>query len=172
MQRELWLLRHGKSDWNITTPDCDRPLKKRGLKASERLGAWMYKHHLFPDLVISSPALRALTTAQVVCDALDLPENAIRQDKRIYDEGVERLKKVLADVPATVRTLLLVGHNPELETLVRYLVSAKQLPATQKLIPTATLIRLKMPDAWSDLDQDCAGLIAFTFPKSLTGELL
>jgi phosphohistidine phosphatase len=172
MQRELWLLRHGKSDWNVSTPDYDRPLKKRGLKDSERLGAWLRLQHLCPELVISSPALRALTTAKIVCQALSLSEEAIRLDKRIYDEGVERLKKVLADVPEQVKTVLLVGHNPELESLVRYLVPADCLPMKAKLLPTATLFRLKMPDLWSDLDQGCADIIAVIFPKALIRNII
>lgn len=64
MPRELLLLRHGKSDWDTDTDDFNRPLKDRGKRGAQRVGVWLLRQGLLPDLVIASPAERALVTAE------------------------------------------------------------------------------------------------------------
>jgi len=170
MSRELWLLRHGKSDRNLAMEDFDRPLKKRGKRAAQRIGAWLLELHLIPDWIVSSPANRAISTAKIVHKAIAVDGLIITQDKRLYQEGFERLKTVLAERPLEARRVLLVGHNPELEDLLAYLVGADNLPDTDKLLPTAALARLIMPDDWSYLDAGSARLLSITSAKSLPEE--
>ena len=170
MSRELWLLRHGKSDRNLAMDDFDRPLKKRGKRDAQRLGAWLLQQRLIPDWIASSPAKRALSTAKMVHKAIAVEGLHIMQDKRLYQEGFERLKTVLAECPLEARRVLLVGHNPELEDLLINLAGAANLPDTDKLLPTATLVRLIMPDDWSHLDAGCARLLSITCAKSLPEE--
>lgn len=164
--RELWLLRHGKSDRDALGPDFDRPLKPRGRRAAQRLGDWLMERRLHPDLVITSPARRALNTAQLICDALQLhaPPSL---EQRLYFSGTEDIKNVLAECPSTAQRVLLVGHNPDLEDLLSELVGEDNLPETEKLMPTTALARLEMPDDWSQLNADCARLIDILYPKSL-----
>ena len=170
MSRELWLLRHGKSDRNVVMDDFDRPLKKRGKRAAQRIGEGLQQQRLIPDWVVSSPAKRAIATAQIVHKAIDVQGLAIQQDKRLYQEGFERLKTVLAECPIEARRGLLVGHNPELEDLLIHLAGAANLPDTDKLLPTAALARLIMPDDWSHLEAGCAKLLSITCAKSLPEE--
>ena len=70
MSRTLILLRHGKSDWSTGDSDFDRPLKKRGRQASALVGKWLNAHEYIPDFVITSPAKRALQTAEITCEAM------------------------------------------------------------------------------------------------------
>jgi phosphohistidine phosphatase len=170
MSRELWLLRHGKSDRDISMDDFDRPLKKRGKRAARRIGEWLLQQRLIPDWVVSSPAIRAITTAQIVHKAIDAQGLEIQQDKRLYQEGFERLKTVLAECPMEAGRVLLVGHNPELEDLLIHLAGAASLPDTDKLLPTAALARLILPDDWSHLEAGCARLLSITSAKSLPEE--
>jgi phosphohistidine phosphatase len=170
MSKELWLLRHGKSDRNLAMDDFDRPLKKRGKRAAERIGAWLHEQRLTPDLMVSSPAKRALTTAKIAHKAIAVEGLVITQDKRLYQEGFERLKTVLSECPHKAKRVLLVGHNPELEDLLINLVGAANLPDTDKLLPTATLARLIIPDDWSHLNAGCARLLSITCAKSLPEE--
>ena len=170
MSRELWLLRHGKSDRDIIMDDCDRPLKKRGKRAAQRIGEWLQQQRLIPDWIVSSPAKRAITTAKIVHKAIAVEALAITQDKRLYQEGFEPLKTVLAECPLEAGRVLLVGHNPELEDLLIHLVGAANLPDTDKLLPTAALARLIMPDDWSHLEAGCAKLLSITCAKSLPEE--
>lgn len=167
MSRELWLLRHGKSDRNLAIDDFDRPLKKRGKRDAERMGTWLQEQQLMPDRIISSPAKRAVATAKLMHKVIAVEGLGIMQDKRLYQEGFERLKTVLAECPLEAGRVLLVGHNPELEDLLISLVGAANLPDTDKLLPTAALARLIMPDDWSHLDAGCARLLSITCAKSL-----
>ncbi len=174
MSRELWLLRHGKSDRDdLSIEDFDRPLKKRGKRAVQRLGVWMQKQGFIPDYLLSSPAKRALATAKIVHKAIAVEALLIVQDKRLYQEGVELLKAVLAECPLTSERVLLVGHNPELEDLLGYLVGTDHLPDIDKLLPTSALARLLLPDDWSHLVAGSAELLSIIYAKSLpedTGE--
>ena len=170
MSRELWLLRHAKSDRNLAMEDFDRPLKKRGKRAAERIGTWLQQQRLIPDWIVSSPANRAISTAKIVHKDIAVEGLVINQDKRLYQEGFERLKTVLAECPLEARRVVLVGHNPELEALLIHLAGADNLPDTDKLVPTAALVRLIMPDDWAHLDAGCAKLLSITNPKSLPEE--
>lgn len=170
MSRELWVLRHAKAEQNITIDDFDRALKKRGKQAAQRMGEWLKQQQLIPDLVISSPAKRAITTAKRVLEAMDVSEVVITEDKRVYAEGFERLKTVLAECPAEAQRVLLVGHNPELEDLLVHLVGIDQLPDSDKLLPTTAFARLEMPDDWTQLSAGSAQLLSITLVKSLPQE--
>ncbi|MDO9215413.1 MAG: histidine phosphatase family protein [Methylococcales bacterium] len=167
MSRELWVLRHAKAEQNITIDDFDRALKKRGKQAAQRMGEWLKQQQLIPDLVISSPAKRAITTAKRVLEAMDVSDVTITEDKRVYAEGFERLKTVLAECPAEAQRVLLVGHNPELEDLLVHLVGIDQLPDSDKLLPTTAFARLEMPDDWTQLSAGSAHLLSITLVKSL-----
>lgn len=170
MSRELLLLRHAKSDWNVgTSSDFERPLTKRGKKDASRAGKWLYREGLVPDLVISSPAERARQTAAKVCKSMDYKKNKIQWESEIYAGNVAELLRVLGRCPRNAHTVLLVGHNPGLEDLVLYLAGDDvEEPADGKLLPTATLARLETGDDWSTLDQGCAQLIAIARPRNLS----
>ena len=170
MGRELWLMRHGKAERYDGIEDYDRPLKKRGKRAARAIGQWLKDCGLRPDSVVSSPARRAISTAKIVCDTHGIEHKDIQQEKRLYDEGLIRTKSVLADCPRDSQRVLLVGHNPELEELLSYLVGTEAFPETQKLLPTATLARLALPDDWSHLDKHCGELLSMTYPRALIGE--
>jgi phosphohistidine phosphatase len=165
MSRELWLLRHGKADRELALDDFDRPLKKRGERAAEFIGEGLHQQHLIPDWIVSSPAKRAITTANIVHKAIAEDGLVVMQDKRLYQEGFERLKTVLAECPSEAGRVLLVGHNPELEDLLIYLVGAAHLPDTDKLLSTAALARLQMPNDWSHLEAGSAKLLSITNAK-------
>jgi len=100
---------------------------------------------------VSSPAKRALATAKIVHKALAVEGLIVTQDQRLYQEGIERIKAVLAECPTDAVRVLLVGHNPELEDLLIYLVGAVHLP-----IPINCCLRrrgsVENADDWSHLD--------------------
>ncbi|MGR8933500.1 MAG: SixA phosphatase family protein [Gammaproteobacteria bacterium] len=168
MKRELLLLRHGKSDWDSGVEDFHRPLKKRGRLAAQCIGLWLQEQHLSPDCILSSPAERALSTAKKICKQLRFDSQNIVQDGRIYLASCEQLLSVLQETPFTIQRLLLVGHNPGLEDLLRYLVqSALPAFADDKLLPTATLARLSFSGSWEDMEAHCAIPLAIVRPYAL-----
>jgi phosphohistidine phosphatase len=169
MSRELLILRHAKSDWDSSAAsDFDRPLAKRGKKDAPRVGEWLYREGLIPQLIVSSPAQRARETASKVCKCLDLGKKDILWDGDVYEADLQALLDVLGRVPADVQMVLLVGHNPSLEELLRYLAGSDvDEPEDGKLLPTATVARLEMPDDWTRLTPGCASLQAVVRPKQL-----
>jgi len=149
--KELLLLRHGKSDWNTDTSDFYRPLNKRGNKNAQQMGHWLLKQKLIPDLIISSPATRAMTTAKLVCEAMEIDINSIQTEQSIYEASLTDLHRLLSQVPKSTQRLLLVGHNPAFEYLVRQL--APNIPTASKsnLMPSAAIAYLQLDSQWSQL---------------------
>ncbi len=163
MSRELLLLRHGKSDWGVDVDDYQRPLKNRGKRGAQRIGAWLQQQELIPDFIISSPAERALGTAQKCCKAMGIGAKQIHHDERVYLATLKQLLKVLAECPTAAQRVLLVGHNPGLELLLEYLSDAPiEVPEDGKLMPTATLAQLAMPEDWRKLESGQAKLLQLT----------
>ena len=169
MSRTLILLRHGKSDWSTDDDDFDRPLKKRGRNASSQVGNWLNTHERLPDFVISSPAKRAMQTAKIVCDTMGVRKKEIFSQKHIYLATPEELLYVLEDCPKQAKRVMLVGHNPGLEELLYYLVNgAMTIPEDGKIMPTATLAILEMPDDWTKLERGSADLEFLIRPREIS----
>ncbi len=168
--RELLLLRHGKSDWTQACSDFQRPLKGRGKHAAERMGRWITQQQLIPGQIISSPAVRALSTARRLSKSGRFDAVEILQDQRIYEADASDLLQVLAELEPATQRVMLVGHNPGLEDLLIYL-AANQIPASDKLMPTAALATLNMPADWTRLTRNCAQLLSITRPIDLPDSL-
>lgn len=167
---QLFILRHAKSDWGTSaTTDFDRPLSKRGEIDAPNMGKWMHKNKLAPDITISSPAKRATQTVNAVINELDIPKPAIHFDKRIYLASLDTLLKVISECPKNKTKLMIVGHNPGLEELLEYLAQG-DLPYTQsgKLLTTANLACIELPDDWQQLEPHCSKLITLTRPKEIS----
>lgn len=169
MFRQLLILRHAKSDWTSNArTDFERPLAKRGKKEAPRMGTWLRQQKLVPDYVVSSPARRAKQTTLKVYEALNIKDLQIHWDPRIYEATTEELLNVLADCPSHAKRVLLVGHNPGLESLLMYLCGSNiTRPDDGKLLPTTALAYLKMPEVWADLSPCIAELISITRSRSL-----
>lgn len=169
MPRELQLLRHAKSDWETgALSDFDRPLAKRGLKEAPGIGTWLLEEDLVPDLVISSPAQRAKETAILVCAAMAYHKKHILWHEELYAAEVSALLDTLASCRTKPRVVMLIGHNPGMEELMRYLVGDRvETPPDGKLLPTATLARLEMPKKWGKLEVGCAKLLDVHRPRRM-----
>jgi phosphohistidine phosphatase len=165
MTRELLLLRHAKADWAVDMDDFSRPLKKRGRRAAKQVGRWLREQHLIPDTILSSPATRALATAQRVCRQLDIDKSAIICDSRIYEADAKTLLAVLKNLRHE-RRVLLVGHNPSLEELLLKLApDSASLSVNGKCLPTSALVQLTFEGNWAELAE--AKLVTLLRPDSL-----
>jgi len=154
MHKQLLLLRHGKSDWNTDTTDFYRPLNKRGNRNELQMGQWLSEKKLIPDLIISSPATRALSTAEIVCKAMGLATDSIQTDKSIYEASVSNLRQVLSQVPDSAQCLLLVGHNPSFDYFVDQLNSHIPAASNGNLMPTAALAYFELNSKWTSVIGD------------------
>ena len=137
----LLLLRHAKSDWKAEKDiDFERPLTERGESDAGKVARWMKAHKLFPDRIVSSPAVRTRATADIVTGVLHLPTDLIRWENDIYEATLDKLLAVISRHAKGSRCLLLIGHNPGLDNLVTYLASAEpHRTASGKLMTTAAL---------------------------------
>ncbi len=176
MSRELLILRHGKSYKTADGGDFYRPITDKGKRSAQRIGTWLMRQDLVPDYVVASPAVRAKETARKACKAMGLGNDDVATEPAVYRAARQELLEVLAACPATRRRVMLVGHNPGLEDLLRYLCGDAANPDGGKLLPTATLARLDMPASWRNLPRlspsggtaaGCAGLIDRVHPATL-----
>nr|VFK56233.1 MAG: phosphohistidine phosphatase [Candidatus Kentron sp. TC] len=165
--RELLFLRHAKSDWRVAGSDFERPLSKRGRRDAPRVGRWLHRQGLRPDLVISSPALRARQTALDVCKAFGIGENRIGWEARVYDASLQTLWRVLTECNRRADRVLLVGHNPGLALLLAHLCPTLELPPDGKVLPTATLARIRVPADWGTLESGSGVLLSLTRPAAM-----
>jgi len=169
----LLLLRHAKSDWSQGVDDHERPLNVRGRKAAPRVGTYMARHDLLPDLIVASTATRVRETLDLVLGAFKVAPRVIH-DPRIYEAAPDALMTVIRETPREVKTLLLVGHNPGLAELADRLIASGSADARARLaakFPTAALavIDLKGSD-WSKLRPATGRLERFVVPRGLKGD--
>ena len=161
MAAELLILRHGKSDWKTDLEDFHRPLKDRGKRGAQRIGVWLAQHELVPDYILSSPAERALVTAEKCCKAMGLGAEMIQQDSRLYSSDIKMLLAALEDCPAQAKRVMLVGHNPAITEFVNDMCKADI-----ENIPTCGLVELRLPvQYWAEADYGNAELVDFVYPK-------
>ncbi len=168
--KTLFLLRHAKAEQDIEVVDWLRPLKKRGVRAAKHMGAWLTEQNIHPELIISSPAKRALSTAKKVCQAMDRSSSDIRQDERIYNATLELLYQVIQECPASAQSILIVGHNPSLEEFLKD-VSQDEIEEAPdgKLLPTTALAQLEITIPWAEIRAKSASYQGITRIKEIEG---
>jgi phosphohistidine phosphatase len=159
--KTLILARHAKSDWSQGLPDFDRPLNKRGQRDAPRMGKLLKEYGFQADLIVSSPANRALTTAQIIAGELGYAEELL-QDQRIYDEGHGTLLGIVQDLPPEAETAMVFGHNPTMEYAVAYLLQMRG----GVTMPTCAMACLESPVSdWSRLTPGMIRLKWLLIPK-------
>ena len=160
--KTLFILRHAKSDWdNRELTDFERPLNERGLKSAPLIGRVMKENQFLPYSIVSSPAIRARQTAELVKESAGI-ESEILFDVRIYEASPARLLEVVADQTDNADSMLLVGHNPGLEGLIRALTGEIEP------MPTAALAVVDLQiEQWSDINSAPGSLRLLIRPKEI-----
>ena len=162
--KTLVLLRHAKSSWkDASLPDRDRPLNDRGLRDAPRIGGALEELVGRPDLVVSSPAARALATARIVAEAVGFPLEAFDVDERIYGATPAELLKVIRGLDDGRNHVILVGHNPGFTELVNALSG----PRIDN-VPTCGAVELRITaEHWSEISPGTVRRASVTTPKGL-----
>lgn len=139
--REIILLRHAHADGAMPgQDDMARVLSLRGEAEAEAAAAWLKQHALAPDRVVCSPAARARETCERVLATLGYAD--LRSDARVYEATPATLLRVLDD-HADANSILLVGHNPGLESLVALLTEGAS--DSGRGMPPAAVVWLSLP---------------------------
>ncbi len=161
--RRLILLRHGKSGWDdARLDDFDRPLAPRGLRDVPEMGRRLARRGQQPDLIISSAALRAISTARAVARELGYREDRIVTDAGLYHASPDTMLSFVRRAPDDIATVLLVGHNPGMTDLANQLAEIRL-----DNMPTAGMLCVEFDRApsWSDIDPRRARFAWFDYPK-------
>ena len=167
----LCLLRHAKSSWkDPTIADHDRPLNTRGTAEAPVMGKAMAEHGLDPDLVLCSTARRTRDTLQLVLPELKTEPKIVYEDG-LYHGTAQEMLDLLHGVAPSVNQVLLVGHNPELQSFALDLIGSGPKHLKDRLeakYPTAGLVVLRFQaGAWKDIAVNSGKLELFLAPSDL-----
>ena len=162
MSKHLYLIRHAKSDWSFEVNDIDRPLNTRGFNDAPEMARRLIERGGTPQLLISSPAKRALTTAQIFAEQLHTAVRDIRIDPRIYEALPQTLLGIINEIDNRYDRAALFGHNPGITSLVNLL--ADDYMAN---IPTCGVVQLVFEDAadWMSVSSGLGKIVLFDSPK-------
>jgi phosphohistidine phosphatase len=162
--KTLLILRHAKSSWgDASLEDRERPLNERGRRDAPRMGDLLCAEQLVPDVILTSDAVRAHTTAMAVAETAGYTGEIVVHPG-LYLASPEDILSALQAVPDTnAGTVMIVGHNPGLEELLA------RLSGESHDLPTAALVHLELPiETWSELDASTpATLVEIWRPSEL-----
>lgn len=161
-QKILYLTRHAKSSWkDASLSDRERPLNKRGNRSAPDMGRRLAEQGHIPDLIISSPAKRAFTTAKILCKEIGYDKSDIIRDDDLYFAGAVSMSSVLERLDDKYQKVMMVGHNPAMTSLLNMVTSARVFN-----MPTCAIAVIGFDmQSWSELDATNGELLGYDFPK-------
>lgn len=161
--KTLYLIRHAKSDWSDPLlDDFDRGLNERGKSDAPLMGEVLSHKHIYPNLILSSPAQRAKLTALIIAEKLSYPIDAIVFEPSLYASSPETIFSLIRKIPDTIDSLMIFGHNPELTESLNLLCGT-----TIQNIPTSGVTSMRLYDkSWKNIGPDSAELLFLERPKT------
>lgn len=161
--KRLILVRHAKTEvirYDIT--DFQRSLMERGIEDSKLIARKLLLKNIIPDLMISSPANRAIETALLFAEILDYPIELIEQFDELYDGfTTQELLGMIDHLGNDNETIMIVGHNPSIEYLAFNLTEE-----FYKEVPTCAVIGIDFDvEKWSEIEVRTGKLSIYEFPK-------
>ena len=161
--KQLLIIRHAKSDWNTDAKtDFERPLNKRGLRDAPAMAEKLLNKHLVPQLLVSSPAVRAISTAKIFADTFNIDKKEIGVVPAIYEASAGTLLNVVNGLENKYDFVSLFGHNPGLTNLAIHLCDTEVYD-----IPTCGALLIEFPfDDWKMVSKDNGEQMDYDFPKN------
>ena len=157
--KKLLLIRHAKATHETGYIDFERPLQERGLQDAAIMAARLKEKNIIPQLLVASPALRTLSTANIFSQHLAIPQAQTNKD--IYEATTLALIKVINALPDGHGFIALVGHNPGMSDLLYYLT--RQIHD----VPTCAMMLIEFDtDSWMEIIEDAGKLVYYDYPKS------
>ncbi len=161
--KTLYLVRHAKSDWSIENlHDIDRPLNARGYHNAHQMSFILKTKKFMPDLIISSPAIRAISTALIFSRNLDYNLSKIAIKKSLYESSVKDYIDCILGLSEDCRSVMIFGHNPIITDCANSLTKS----FTEE-IPTTGIVGIQSDvSKWKNILDQLNELIYFDFPKN------
>jgi len=163
--KTLLIGRHAKSDrsMELIQADRERPLNERGLQDAPKLGKALHRIGFIPDLVLSSPAKRALTTARLIMNEIEY-RGEILTDEQIYSGGLMGTLTCIQETNPAINRLACFGHNPVVSELIQQLTKMNQ----SFLTPTGTMALIHFhTQSWEQIEKCRAELVFYLIPRLL-----
>jgi phosphohistidine phosphatase len=162
--KTLLIVRHAKSSWDHPDlDDFDRPLNERGLKNAPEMARRLVLREKLPQLIISSPALRAISTARLFNQQFGRIDEHLQLEKSIYEAERQDLLKLISRQNPDLNTIMLIGHNPGLSDLLNWLCE------TEEILPTCAVAEIEVDDyKWNGWTKGSGNLIDLDYPKKNT----
>ena len=133
--KSLYLLRHAKAESaTLQFSDEDRALTPKGIDDAKKLATKLVKKDIGFDLILTSPAIRAITTAQIISNQLDHKQRFLEVDKKLYQADCTTLLTIASKLHKKIKSVMLVGHNPALEDFAAYMTGESVSMQTCSLI--------------------------------------
>lgn len=163
--KTLYVVRHAKSSWeDPLKPDFERPLNDRGKRDAPRMGKRLKEKEIHPDLMLSSPAKRALSTCKRIAKELGYAKARIKEEQQLYHAGDDDILSALQELNDKHDVVIVVGHNPGLTDFVNSLMSEEKMIDN---IPTAGVVAFKLNiPSWRHLTWGIGEMLFFDFPRS------
>lgn len=162
--KTLYLVRHAKSSWKFPElDDFERPLNKRGKRDAPAMGRFLKDKDIMPDIIISSPAVRASMTTRIISDILSYPLSRVKYSDEIYEADTTSLLKVVSRVDDKFNSTMLIGHNPGMTYFANMLAKARI-----DNIPTCGIFCTELDiSSWQEILENCGTFKFFEYPKNL-----
>jgi len=162
--KTLYVMRHAKSAWGEPgLDDFERPLLEKGKKRTKNVIDFLLKKKVKPELIITSPAKRALETARIMLHGLHVAKDALREEKLIYTSDAERFEDVLFDIPTAVSSVMIVGHNPAVTVFINSFLDVKIDP-----VPTSGVAAFEFNTSdWNEIRKSDPKVKFIIYPKML-----
>jgi phosphohistidine phosphatase len=160
--KQLFIVRHGKSSWEYeNVDDIDRPLKVRGINDAYAMARRLESRNKHPQLIISSPANRALHTSTIFARVLKYPLYNLRLNEIIYNGDEDEILQLIKETDDNVSSLMIFGHNPIFTDLSNLFLK----DGIDKL-PTAGITSLNFKaEKWKDISGENVSTELVDYPK-------
>ena len=163
--KRIVIVRHAKAVPHGYDDDFNRDLRDSGVVDAQCVSRELKNRGVSPDRIISSPALRALRTAQIFADTYGFEKQSIRKNSEIYDGlTTNEFVEIIRTLPKEAKTVFFFGHNPDFENYAQNLITRY----TQDMPTCATIVIEFDVDNWEKVAPR-TGMMAFQMnPKDFS----
>lgn len=160
--KSIYLVRHANAGWsNSNMSDFDRTLSDRGRHEASEMAERFIEKEEAPDLIVSSPAIRALETAETFAGRLGLDPRTILLDAGIYSGDIDTMERLVKELPKEDDRVMIFGHNPTISLYASWL-SGRRIGQME----TCGVLRLDLDRKhWRDAKKGSATAIWYLQPK-------
>ncbi len=160
--KNLFLVRHAKSSWKYKElSDLERPLSGRGRRDAPFMGKLLHRQKITPDVLLTSPAVRAVSTAKYFCDEMNISFDEVKILPGLYMPDPDEILNIIGGLESAINTAMIFSHNPGITGFYNRLADEYI-----ENIPTCGIAAVEFDeDSWEDLKDKTGRLLFFEFPK-------